>query len=209
MLIPLDHLVRKYAIKPSGVVHIGSNVGEERIYYARHGFTPVIWVEALPSVFEKLKVNIAKYPGHVAICACVSDTDGERVTFHESNNSGQSSSFLELGTHAVHHPETHYIKDIPMVTERADTLLARHGIAVGPGWLINCDTQGTELKCLIGLGKLIEQFDFAYLEINTQELYQQCALDTEIISFMESNGFKETERSMTKHHWGDVFLVRK
>src|ERR1700756_1069316 len=74
-----------------GVIHAGANSGQERDVYARHGLR-VVWIEPLPAIFEKLKVNIAPYPGQIAINALLGARDNEPHVLRVSNNEGQSSS---------------------------------------------------------------------------------------------------------------------
>lgn len=167
-----------------------------------------MWVEALPRVYDKLARKIAPIPGSIALLACVSDTDGERVDFNVASNEGQSSSFLELGTHAHEHPTVKYVEKIVMVTTRVDTLLKRCEIEVGPGWFLNIDLQGAELLALKGMGSLINKFDSACIEVNERELYKGCPLVADIDSFMGMKGFLARETKMTKNGWGDKIYTR-
>src|SRR5688572_6364933 len=96
MLIPFDELVHRQKIIPRGVLHLGANTGQEAEMYHQLGFSPVIWVEAIPTVHSALERHIAQFPAQVALCACVSDTDEQWVKFHISSNQAQSSSFLEF-----------------------------------------------------------------------------------------------------------------
>jgi FkbM family methyltransferase len=208
MLIPFDVLFKKYKLHPPGVLHLGANTGQEALAYARQGVKRVVWVEALPQAYTVLARNVAKYPGSVALLACLSDVDGEPVQFNVASNEGQSSSFLELGTHAQEHPSVKYVGRIPMTTVRADTLLERAGVALGPGWFLNVDLQGAELLALRGLGQLINHFDSVYVEVNERELYKGCPRIADIDAFLGLKGFLGRESKMTGNGWGDKFYTR-
>lgn len=208
MLIDFDYLFDKYHIKANGVLHLGANQGQEAEAYHRQGIERVIWVEALPDVYLKLVHNIARYKGNVAICACVSDKDDEKVIFNVANNEGQSSSLLELGTHAKEHPSVKYTSRFEVTTVRVDTLLARNNLVITQGWFLNIDLQGAELLALKGMGLLLHSFDYAYIEVNERELYKGCPLVVDIDNHLARYGFVGVETKMMNQGWGDK-LYRK
>lgn len=205
MLIPLDQIVKRYRIKPKGAVHCGANIGEEREAYHKQGIEKVVWIEANPDLIGQLSANVVKYK-HEIFNWCVSDTEGEEVNLHISNNAGQSSSILELGTHKIAHPSVHYIKDIAMKTQRLDSLPIK--------WddydFINMDLQCAELKALKGLGDRLSGFKWAYLEVNQQPLYEGCALVQEVDIYMLGFGFKRVETKWEgRTGWGDAYYAKK
>jgi FkbM family methyltransferase len=196
----------------TGILHVGASEGQEREAYDKCGVKKVVWVEALPNVYDKLVANISSYPGHVALNACVSDEDGKEVTFHESSNEGQSSSFLELGTHKTAHPEVTYIADHKMVTRRLDTLLLEHQIIdlIDGLNFLAMDLQGAELYALRGMGTLLKQFNYIYIEVNTSEVYKGCAQIDSLDLFMVANQFKRVEEKIfNQWGWGDAVYIRQ
>lgn len=207
MLIPFDWLFAKYGIRTSDVLHLGASTGQEAEAYHRNGVKRVIWVEAVPSVFEKLRKHVARY-SDIALEACLSDVDDGIVMFHVASNDGQSSSLLEFGTHSVEHPSVTYIDDIQLTTSRSDTLLQKFGIVLGEGCFLNVDLQGAELLALKGMGRLLEKFRWAYIEVNEKELYVGCPLVNEIDDYLATFGFKGKETKMTDFGWGDKFYER-
>lgn len=213
MLIPFKDIVRKYG-KPNGILHLGANVGEEMEAYYQAGVEKVIWIEANPHLFPILKTNIRPYRSMgvytKAFPFCVGDEEKE-VTFHISNNAGQSSSYLDLGTHKTAHPEVHYVEDIQMKMERLDKFMNS-----GPEryWgeldFLNADLQGAELKALIGMGDHLNKFKWAYLEVNKEELYKGCALIGEIDAYMKGFGFKRVETKWAgATGWGDALYIKR
>lgn len=209
MLIPFDYLFQKYKIQPSGVLHLGANTGQEAETYYKHGVRKVIWVEALPSVYEELVRNISKYPGSVALRACLSDKDDEWVAFNVANNEGQSSSMLEFGTHRKEHPTVKFVDRLQLRTSRLDTLLKQYRLSIDGGWFLNIDLQGAELLALRGMGDLLPKFDHAYIEVNTRELYKGCPLTQEIDAYLAPFGFLPMETKMTGAGWGDRYYKRQ
>ena len=210
MLIPFDQLFRRYDIRTPGVLHLGANLGQEAEAYDKQGIYRVIWVEALQSVCGLLRIAISKYPDQVALCACVSDTDGQAVTFNIASNQAQSSSFLEFGTHAQEHPTVKMIRSVPMQTSRVDTLLNAHDFTkeITADWFLNVDLQGAELLALRGMGDLLHRFSYAYIEVNEKELYKGCPLVKEIDDYLAAFGFVGRETKMTGSGWGDKFYTK-
>lgn len=207
MLIDFRQLFPRYDIKPKGVLHVGANVGEEAPVYDELGIKDVVWIEANPEIFDRLVVNISPYPKQVAYNYCIGDEHGKAVIFHISNNASQSSSVLELGTHKIAHPEVSYVKDIPLVMKRIDVLM-EGGIYPDLDFL-NIDLQGAELKALRGMGNLLHQFKWAYLEVNKEELYKGCALVEDIDMYMLGFGFRRVEtRWCGNTGWGDALYIK-
>lgn len=206
MLIDFRTLFPKYGIKPKGVLHVGANVGEEAPVYDELGIKNVVWVEANPYICEKLSRNITPY-NHKFYNFAATDEDGP-VILHESNNGSQSSSLLELGTHKIAHPEVHYIQDIPVLGCRMED--AFRGNEIEGIDFLNIDIQGAELKALKGMSKLLDQFKWAYLEVNWEPLYVGCALFSEVENFMITKGFKVAEyKKCGSTGWGDCLFIRK
>lgn len=206
MMIDFKYLFVKYKIKCTGILHVGSSTAQEAETYHELGVPEVIWIEAIPSVFEQAKLNVAKYKNNFAINACISDTDGVNVIFNISNNESQSSSYLQFGEHLIIHPSVRYVSTIDCVTIRLDTLLKHYDIT-GINFL-NFDIQGAELDALKGMGDLLEQIDYCYLEINKKATYIGCPLVGEIDEFLKDFTRVETGQ-WVGDSWTDGFYVRK
>jgi FkbM family methyltransferase len=198
-------LLPKYGINPRGVLHIGGNVGEEFPVYMELGITKQLWFEANYEIFKKLVANISSNPEALAINLAVGDEDKE-VVLHESNNAGQSSSILDLGTHKVAHPEVHYIRDIKVQMVRLDSMYE----CLSPDMdFLNIDIQGAELMALKGMGKLLNNFKWIYLEVNKAELYIGCPLVEEIDEYLITFGFERVETQWCGNtNWGDALYVK-
>lgn len=211
MLIPFETLQKKYRVNPKGVLHVGANVGEEAEAYEKAGVKRVIWIEANTKLLPRLIVNtIDKYGlHHRVINVCVSDKDDEHVVFHLSNNDGQSSSFLELGTHAKNHPTVKFVEDVPMITKRIDTILKDHDWNKEPIDYLSMDIQGAELLALKGMGELLRQFKWLYLEVNQEEVYKGNGLVGEVDRYVKGFGFYPLTQVYTRARWGDKLYVKR
>jgi len=137
------------------------------------------------------------------------------VVFHLSNNAGQSSSVLNLGTHRKHHPTVKYEKDITIDMVRLDgffkeidgqsDLYSLKGID-----FLNMDLQGFEGHALKGMGDLIKQFKWIYLECNKEYTYENNMLLHEIEDYLRPFGFQTVEVKWSgRTGWGDCFMIKK
>lgn len=207
MLIDFRQLFPKYGIKPTGILHVGANVGEEAPVYNEIGVKKVLWIEGNEKLIPKLSDNVRKY-GYEWMCYLIGDEHDKPTDFHISNNGSQSSSILPLGTHKQAHPEVHYTHDVPMVTKRIDVLFGEN---FPPDFdFLNIDLQGAELKALRGMGELLHQFKWAYLEVNKAELYQGCPMVEDLDMYLLGFGFKRVEtRWCGNTNWGDALYIKK
>lgn len=208
MMINFDILWPKYGIKPDGVLHCGASTGQERDVYVRHGVKEVIWVEALPEIFEKLLDHVSDVPGTVCMNACLSDENDKVVEFNISNNEAQSSSYLELAHHKIIHPEVRYIDKITLDTVRGDSLLK--DFKFDGDWFLNTDLQGAELDCFRGMGDLLNKFKWVYTEVNKKETYKGCALIEEVDEYLGGFGFVRVETGQwVADTWTDALYIRQ
>ena len=191
-----------------GAIHVGGHEGQERDWYRKLGFSPVIWFEPNKTLFQRLKRNLRGYVNQEAFNIGVHDTL-EEAPLHISNNNGQSSSLLELGLHTVHHPKVKYIRDEVVPLTRIDTFFEDGNLDIKDYNLLNVDVQGVELNVIKSFGDLIGELDYVYAEVNEAEVYKECALVTEIDAYLEKYGFCRKVTYMTKCQWGDAFYIKK
>jgi hypothetical protein len=210
MLIPTTQILdclEKHEIRISGVLHIGAHDCEEMGFYnntLKLRDEQVFWVDALP-----FKVEAAKARGIPNVFhAVVSDKNDEFVEFNVSNNC-QSSSILELKTHAQEHPDIVYTYTLRQKTTTVDTFLESNNIQAELIDFWNFDIQGAELLALKGSLESIKFAKALYLEVNEKELYKGCGLIGEIDKFLEKQGFKRELTAMTHHGWGDALYIRQ
>lgn len=170
---------------------------------------PIVFVEAIPAVFEQLKINMASYPEATCINECISDEDGKSVIFNVSNNEAQSSSFLELGHHKIIHPSVHYIEQIPMVTKTVATIVRENNIDLSQIGFLNADLQGAELMALKGMGTLLLYFKYLYLEVNMTDTYIGCPHIDELDQYVAEFGFRRIETgAWVAQSWTDALYER-
>ena len=213
MYIPFAQCVHLNGAKPfRGVIHIGAHHGQEAPQYLEAGVENVIWIEASRRFMAKLydntnRLNMKQYH----INACLSDTEGEKVTFNISNNE-QSSSILELGTHATMYPHIQYVDSVELITERFDELLKKNAdiFQINNYDFINLDVQGAELKVLKGFGSLLAQENIRaiYTEVNFEHVYKDCCLIEELDEYLGGFGFTRIMTAAPEKTWGDALYLR-
>ena len=198
----------KYLRDKCGAIHVGANVGEERDWYKSQGFTQVLWFEPNTCIFRELVENIKDYKNNIAFNLGIHDKL-KTANLHISNNAGQSSSILDLGTHKLHHPDVYYIEDQEIKLMRMDNFIFLTGRDIKDFNFLNVDVQGVELNVIKSFGNMLSALDYLYVEVNEEELYKGCALVTEIDCYVAQYGFERKATCMTKNKWGDAFYMNK
>ncbi len=208
MLISFKDIVRKYG-KPKGILHLGANVGEEALAYEKEEVKKVIWIEANPEIYKTLVMNVAGF-GHKTFNFCVGDENRDAI-LHISNNGSQSSSVLNLGTHKVQHPEVKYTHDIEVPMMRVDSFFSADGNKRDLEGIdfLNADLQGFELNALKGMGNLLNQFKYAYIEVNKAQVYEGCAHIDEIDEYLKGFGFRKVETAKWIGDWSDALWIKR
>ncbi len=206
--IPFQHCIQLCGNKPfNSVVHIGAHHGEEINAYASSGVKSVAWFEAYRPFMMKLhdQTNPYQIVKQTYINECLSDVDNEEVEFNVANN-GQSSSILELGTHAKMYPHIVYDKKVSVKTKRFDQIYEKHEINMDEVDFINIDVQGAELKVLKGFGDLLNKPNIRaiYTEVNFEEVYEGCCLITDLDEYLGSFGFTRASTAAPEKTWGDA-----
>jgi FkbM family methyltransferase len=208
MLIPFTTIVNDYKLdRNKYILHIGADECQERDEYNKNGFPNknIFWIEGNSKTVDRIKIsnsNINIYDG------LVSDKDNDEVEFIITNNN-QSSSILELEEHLNAHPGIYETDRYKKKTITVDTLMNTLGIDMGLIEFINIDIQGAELLALKGMKKVLRFAKYLYLEVNIRHLYKNCALITEIDSFLTEYGFERKETDITPWGWGDAIYVKK
>jgi len=194
---PID--VDEFLRRSRGVIHIGANTGQERDLYARHGL-PVVWIEPIPEVFQALEDNISNYSEQRAFQCLVTDKDGADYEFHIANNTGQSSSILDLKMHKDIWPTIHYGETILLRSVTLTTLVEENAIDLSRYDALILDTQGSELLALKGADPVLHKFKFIKTEVADFEAYAGCCQLSELSQFLRKRGFREIARQVQVVH---------
>jgi FkbM family methyltransferase len=170
------------------IIHIGANEGQERDLYAEHSLY-VLWVEALPDVFQKLTNNLRNYPKQRAVNALVTDKEGEHYDFHVSNNAGESSSIFDFKGHREIWPEVNFTRTIRLCSTTLPTLLRKEGLNQSGFDALVLDVQGAELLVVHGAGEALKSLKFIKTEAADFESYQGACTETTLSQALKERGF--------------------
>ena len=177
----------------SGVIHVGANDGEEASLYQKRDLS-VIWIEAIPSMLDLLKSNIAQFPKQRAITALVTDKEDQTYQFNIANNLGKSSSIYDFKDHKNIWPDVGYQESITLSSTTLTRLIAQESIDMSHYQALVMDTQGSELLILMGAIPLIPFLQYIKVEVADFEIYEGCCQLKDINEFMHQHGFHEIIR---------------
>jgi FkbM family methyltransferase len=190
------------AQQSGGVLHLGAHTGQEARTY-NHSRLKVIWIEAIPSIFDILQSNIASFQNQRAICAIVGDKNGAKVDFHISSNDAVSSSVFALDSAAG--DESFQMSGIfSGAMSRIDSLISEEEMSSLGHWVV--DLQGAELLALKGAGELIRYCNSLYIEVSTRTIYEGGVQWGELQSFLVSKGFFQLWDPRENSHENVIFI---
>lgn len=202
----LDYLWRTFAIHPHAAMHVGAHEGQERDIYRDFGAEHVAFVEALPSVYERLKRNLAGYDRFEAVQAVCAERDGENVTFHVASNE-ESSSLLTMSKHKDFYPDIVEEGTFSTTTTTVDALVADRFAGIDFNMLV-LDTQGAELRVLRGAEHLLGRVDAVFTEVSEVPLYEGSCTLSDLIAFFTPLGFGLKWLNINPTMFGDGLFVR-
>ena len=180
-------------------MHVGANDGQERGIYHDYGLN-VVWVEAIPDVYEMLVKNVRPYPNQIAINALLTDVIGEKVRFYIANNNGQSSSIFDLALHRDVWPEVDYVGYIELETNTLDNLLSSRQADQSAIDALVLDTQGSELLVLKGSEQLLHHISYVKVEAADFEAYKGGATVESIQQYLKAFSFVLVEKNQFAIH---------
>lgn len=199
-------LLRERMIPCSSIVHMGANFAQGRQVYVENGMRKILWIEAIPSIVEHLKMKLHN-ENDVVLQGCLSDKTGELVTFNVASNNKMSSSIFEFKEHQAKYPNIQMTEKIELLTTKIDDLLSLNNIK--PEYDIAVlDLQGAEIKALKGAKNLLDSLKAVVCEVSTIELYKDAPLEYEVDTFMSNNGFTKLASAYTEYGWGETLYVK-
>jgi FkbM family methyltransferase len=189
----------------NGIIHIGAHFGQEAEYY--HSVNKkVIWIEALPEVYEILKTQIKQYPNQKAYCALLGARKSNKVKFYLSNNNFSASSFYKLSPNSgFNNVEIKGEVELPCV--RLDSLLHENVVKGFNHWVL--DVQGAELEVLKGAGKLIYYIFSIQVEVSTRITYLNGTKYKDLKDFLGKVGFFPLWEPSENDHTNIIFINKK
>ena len=209
MIIPMARLVAEFGVKPKNILHVGAHLAEEAAAYQEAGVDRVLWVEANPDLMGTLTDNVGHYPGQRVLQAAVSDKDGATATLHLCTFT-MASSLLAPKEHLITYPGMPYPRSIEVETVTIDTLLRENGYGLGGFDMLNIDIEGAELLAFEGAAETLPHLKWIYLEVNTREMYEGCAMSDDVDAYLGERGFARVVDADEgwDHGFKDALFVR-
>jgi FkbM family methyltransferase len=186
---PFDSFLKEV----SGVIHVGANEGQEREHYKKKNLENVLWIEADPNVFKKLKKNISNYKNQNAINYLILDKN-KKIQFNISNAQGNASSVLNLYKHKEMYPEIKFVNKIKIQAYTLDIIIKKENINIKNYQALVLDTQGSELMILQGAKNLLNNFKYIKLECANFEVYKNCPTLKDITKYLKKFNFIENKK---------------
>jgi FkbM family methyltransferase len=202
MLIDIKNLKDKYQLNIKGIIHIGAHHGLEMSTYEEIGVKNIIFFEPLSENFKILTENIGDKA--LLVNKALGCKIGEIEMNVESDNKGMSSSILEPQNVLFRYP---WIKFNKKEIVEISTLDIEVNDIDNYNFL-NIDVQGYELEVLKGSQKTLDCIDYIMTEVNSEEIYKDCAIIEELDTFLTRFGFERVE-TVWVDGWGDAFYVKK
>jgi len=209
----IDRIDRYYNLKPTGILHVGANNGQEVPAYKELSITPVVLIEPLDDPMRRLKIRIGDDPGFYPVQACCSSVAGDTVQFRVASNGGQSSSFLAPASVSELYPRISFDETIPIVTTTLDAVVEdisrKEGFDRETLDYLAIDTQGSELHVLSGAMKTLRHIKYIWVEVSFGGLYEGDPSVYDMIGFLRPLGFDIYYTHINSKRWGDALFIRR
>ena len=186
----------------SGVLHLGAHTGQEINKYEQLGLK-VIWIEANPEIYARLRDNLSATPNQKAYCALLSDQDGRELDFYISSGDAGSSSIYEFGKDLGYSNLT-MISNVKLESHRLDSVLNLEDLSDFGHWVI--DVQGAELEVLKGAESSLVGCRSMFIEVSTREVYKGGTSYKELRSFLISHGLHPLWEPIPNSHENLIFV---
>jgi FkbM family methyltransferase len=197
-------LVKKYDLKISGILQIGSHFWQERDVLLDLGVKKFVLVEPQKHAFKITEERSKGLDVQLFNCA-LSDKKGTAKLFTNTNNEGQSSSLLKPALHLQKYPDVTFEGEETVEVKLLDFLkFDRSAINT-----ILVDVQGAEGKVFAGGENTLDDIDIIYSEINFVEMYEGCILVTELDKLLGKSGFVRVETGPENAGWSDALYLKK
>lgn len=199
---------------PRGVLQVGASYGQEMRDFVDNGIQAGVFIEPLPEPYQHLASVCRQLPNFVAVNTLCTDESGKEYTFHLASNSGQSSSILKPARHLQEFDYVKFEGTTQLVSSTLDNVtefLGQNGHApvVGALDLLYMDTQGAELKILMGANRTLKNIKYIFTEVMRAELYEGQAPFLQFCGYLDAIGFTLNNMYFNEHHAGDALFIRK
>jgi FkbM family methyltransferase len=189
----------------TGVIHVGGFRGEELPLYRSIGIHNTTMFEPQKKLCEIIKEQmIPSETLHNVALGC----DIGKMELNISHRLGgvengdkASSSLLKPKLHLIEHPEVTFTHTETVEVCRLDS----YGLTAN---FMNIDVQGYELNVLKGAETTLQTVDALIVEVNRDEVYENCCQIEDIDHFLKQRGFHRAAVVWQSKSWGDALYAR-
>jgi len=227
MIFDFYKLVEKHDLDIKGVVHVGAHECGEILLYSTLGIKDAILIEANPDRFNNLTKTIkegryntwcspltysqlpedlSSITSHYKVLnLAITDYNGE-ADLNISTHDGGADSLYKItkeGTDDSWCKYTH-CGSVKVKCATLDSLdIPKHFN------FLNVDIEGAELECFRGADKLLNQIDYILCEVQEVKRFENSCLESELIEFLGSRGFRKVDYIAGTSKWGDSLFSSK
>lgn len=213
--IPLFEIIQELGLpRPQGVLQVGAGYGQEIGFFHGNGIRNGLFIEPLPAPFAHLASICKQLPGYIAVQTLCTDETGKEYIFHVANNGDMSSSILKPAKHLNALNTANPDDSIKLTSNTLDDVtefVTQNGYENITKNLdtLYMDTQGSELKILMGANKTLKNINYIFIEVMRGELYEKQASLQMISNWLDAAGFTLNNVHFGPGHAGDVLFIRK
>jgi hypothetical protein len=205
----IDHV--KAIISSQGILHLGAHRGQEALVYDWFN-KKVLWIEAIPEIFDYLNDYLLNFFNQKAICALIGNSNKLKQKFYISNSDSSCSSIYDFSSSVKEGklwPERGFQmkKILELEMKTLDTVLQENNINIAEydHWIL--DLQGAELLALQGSERSLNFCNSILIEISQKEYYEKGAATwEEIKNFMNKKNFKLIDLPTSDH--AEVLFIK-
>ena len=74
---------------------------------------------------------------------------------------------------------------------------------------VNLDIQGVELRAFRSMEGYLNNIDYIYTEVNTEEVYKECDQMSDLTEYLARHNFSLVDaRIYREYGWGDAFYIK-
>ncbi|WP_158239214.1 FkbM family methyltransferase [Uliginosibacterium sp. TH139] len=215
MSLPLFDTIRALGLPaPAGILQVGASYGQEMQYFLENGIRAGLFIEPLAEPFAHLASVCRQVPGYIAMQALCADTSGQTHTFHVASNGGMSSSILKPAQHLQVFDYVKFPTSVELVSHTLDEVMAfvresGHGDALDKLDTLYMDTQGAELRIMVGAPQTLRQINYIFTEVMRGEMYEKQASFQSVCAWLDVMGFTLNNVYFGPGHTGDALFIRK
>ena len=202
-----------------GVIHIGAHLGEEAELYFKSGFNEIVFVEANPKTFLKLKEKFKNDTRVKCFNAAISEKTEPckfRVYASRTNNT-ESSSILPFDQFDKIVSTLKLVEEIDVMSFTLPMFMDENNLNPKNFNLLVSDIQGADYLALLGAKELLTGFDYIITELNYISLYKDSKNDDkikELLSFLSFEVEEEIVHTLYEGDtvfpaWGEALFIKK